>query len=808
MLPTNNVAVTPADDNLNSTSLPESSITSVISERVNRFPSYAAIWSITAGIFALYFLFQPDATAAFSVTITGIALNLFLIGCEKRNWISKHVATNLLLANSVIGITLLAVMTGHRESLLPMFFPIICLIAAHLLGIRAAISWFFLTTLAIYFSYFPPVSLDFQHTPTTFDKLFINLGIGFTVLWLCDQSERFFVKRTNFLESLTEQLQEQTRLLGLAEETAGVGHWHWNLENDEIRCSDELVRIFSIESNTELTIETLLDRFDEEHRSIFQTALSEAQDGGDSFTLELSFVETNQLQHVTCRGFSELDSAGKVSAIFGVVRDDTLLKEATTRLTRKANELKKLASFDPLTGLTNRFQFRRHLNRAVKYAHGENRNIALLVLDMDGFKEINDTLGHATGDLVLQETGKRIKECVSSGDVVSRLGGDEFTVILRDIKTISDVERVAERIVKSLRKPMQFDQTQLEVGASVGASLCPRDAGEADELFTFADTAMYDAKFNGKDVAMYDPKMTEELVNRKRVESKLVNALDRDEFHVVYQPQYNVAKGHIVGFEALIRWEKEGVFISPLEFIPLLESSGQIIEVGKWILAQACEQCSRWNELGYRTRVAVNISPVQFRDPQFVNLVLQTMQRYKLDPSLLDLEITEGLLISDVAQAADTLNQLKSLGCMISVDDFGTGYSSLAYLKNFPIDQLKIDRAFIKDMPEHDDGTIAASIVVLGLSLDMEVLAEGVETLEQLEFLKSHDCHSFQGNFASLPVDPETCETLLSNAGILKGAASGTDCDKLNRAEPKQADIRVLDADTIDNKRKFKPRKS
>jgi len=256
------------------------------------------------------------------------------------------------------------------------------------------------------------------------------------------------------------------------------------------------------------------------------------------------------------------------------------------------------------------------------------------------------------------------------------------------------------------------------------------------------------------------------LPNFSKVESQLSEAVERDEFSLAFQPQYQCRNKHVIGFEALIRWKHDDRIVSPAEFIPVLESSGRIIEIGKWVLSECCQQLKKWELEGHDTRVAINISPVQFRDPAFYDSVVEILEMHDVDPSRIDLEITEGVIISDVNHTAETLNKLKALGCMISIDDFGTGYSSLAYLKNFPIDQLKIDREFVKDIPNGDDGMIASSIIVLGLSLGMEVLAEGVETEEQLAFLTLHDCECFQGYLGSKPVTAEQCSEMLANQQV------------------------------------------
>ena len=264
--------------------------------------------------------------------------------------------------------------------------------------------------------------------------------------------------------------------------------------------------------------------------------------------------------------------------------------------------------------------------------------------------------------------------------------------------------------------------------------------------------------------------MTEDLIRRKKIESQLSDAVDRSEFTLVYQPQYKIQSRKIVAFEALIRWNRDGKVVSPAEFIPVLESSGRIIETGQWILDEVCAQLRQWRSVGFETRIAINVSPVQFRDPDFYDRVVNTLKRHDVPARCIDLEITEGAIISDVNHTADALRKLKALGCKISIDDFGTGYSSLAYLKNFPIDQLKIDREFIRDIPNNDDGMIASSIIVLGLSLGMEVLAEGVETEEQLNFLTRHDCELYQGYFGSKPIAPDECTRLLVDDAVKTSA--------------------------------------
>ena len=715
------------------------------------------LWAFSSS----YILFKRGfeiAVYPYAVMLTLFALAAIL----KLRLLPRSIGVNLFLFTNYIGLLTCSAISQYRESTIEFHFALLCLMAVQMLGMKAAVRWFTLTIGAIFLSlYSPMTSPDQIILGVGPDHLVSAVSLSITVLLVCWASEWSYVHTTSQLQKLADRDREISRMLKLAEETASVGYWHWNVKSNRTVFSDELQRICELPENAE--IESLIELFDSPGREEFQKSLDSAAEKPFSFAVDLSISQGDLKRHVTCRGFSELGANGSVQAVFGVIRDETELRETAQRLLKKADELNHLACVDTLTGLSNRHWFHDQLESLIENTACEKEPIALLVLDMDGFKEINDSLGHSVGDLVLVETADRIKQLAGEDDVVSRLGGDEFTIILRNPESIAQIEILANRIVDSIRKPMEFENTKMQVGASVGISICPRDTNNAGELFTYADTAMYDAKFNSKDVSMYEASMTANLIERKRLEAQLSDAADRDEFSIVYQPQYLIEDQSIVGFEALMRWNRNGKLTSPAEFIPMLESSGKIIEIGNWMLDQTCQQLKSWQNAGIETRIAVNISPIQFRDPDFYDRVVEVLAKNEIDARSLDLEITEGAIISDVNRTVDTLNKLKSLGCMISIDDFGTGYSSLAYLKNFPIDLLKIDRAFIKDIPDRDDGMIASSIVVLGLSLGMEVLAEGVETKEQLEFLALHDCDYFQGYYGSKPLPPEACFRLLMN---------------------------------------------
>jgi diguanylate cyclase (GGDEF)-like protein len=737
--------------------------------RLLRLNYYVGATGLAWLLFCIYYLIAPSVSdLSFPCFIAAmVALGHYFVGNFRL--VKKKNVANSFLACSTLSVVFCALYSDSECALPQYFFPVLCLISAQVLGVKVTVKWYLLVGVATYFCYFPTV---FFHSAIiseySLERMLVNLALSFAVVWMSDQSEQFLDQRSTEFSRLTESLRENARLLELAEETAGVGHWRWNMVDEQFEFSDELNRIIGHESADVPSLGVLLNCFDAKDTHEFYSALMESRETGKPFDCNLRLRKDEEVRFVSARGISERDEDGKVTALFGVIRDDTELKQATTRLAKKAKELRKLASFDPLTGLANRFLFRKHLHHVVRNSVEKDKLSALLVLDMDGFKEVNDTLGHHVGDLVLKRTAKRIRNIVGKENVVARLGGDEFTVILKSPESEAEVIEIGKRIVAKILKPMMIDDSELHVGASIGACLCPVDSHSPDELFTYADTAMYAAKFDGKDIVVYESWMTEELVERKRVESRLSGALLREEFHIVYQPQVSFEGDRINGFEALVRWNHNGETVSPAEFIPMLESSGKIVEVGNWILEEACQQAAVWHRLGYEFTMAINISPAQFREDDFAQNVIKIIVAKNLPPHLIDIEITETMLIADVGQTSRTLKQLRDFGTQISIDDFGTGYSSLAYLKDFPIDRLKIDRTFIKDFPQHDDGMIASSIIVLGQSLDLEVLAEGVETEAQKEFLKANLCNSYQGHLFSPPIEPTECLKMLQRQSLKK----------------------------------------
>lgn len=428
------------------------------------------------------------------------------------------------------------------------------------------------------------------------------------------------------------------------------------------------------------------------------------------------------------------------------------LFELSQKLQKKSEVLHELATTDALTGLINRFQFQKRLKETIDHAQANSESMALFLIDMDGFKEINDTLGHPVGDTALVEIANQLNEAYGKRADVARLGGDEFCVIYPGVRDEDHAAWIANRIYELLTHRYVLEAAEFPMGASVGYALSPLHTQSDHELLAFADTAMFHAKEQKLGHACYVSEMTDRLVTYRTMQEHLSVALENGEFFLEYQPQVNMRTGEVDGVEALLRWNHDGQVIPPYRFIHLLEQSREIVPVSNWIVRVVCRQIAEWREQGYDVRVSVNVSAVQFDDEDFCKTFVDSIQENDISPACLDCEITEGLLIDNVEQAVEKLTQIKDLGISISIDDFGTGYSSLAYLRQFPLDKLKIDRAFIKDIPNEDDGVIASSIIVLARALELKVVAEGVETQEHIDFLNFHDCDEYQGFFKSRPV--------------------------------------------------------
>lgn len=441
------------------------------------------------------------------------------------------------------------------------------------------------------------------------------------------------------------------------------------------------------------------------------------------------------------------------------------IRELFDGLNNNIQDMERLAYYDQLTGLQNRLLFKEQLRAALHGIDREGKGLALLYLDLDHFKDINDSLGHEAGDRLLVEVARRLRRCLRDEDSVARLGGDEFAILLRHIGGARDASLVASKIIETMREPIRLSAREVIVGTSIGITLAPDDSRSIDSLMKYADLAMYQCKDQGRNIyRFYTPEMNVRVEHRINMERDLRLALKRDEFELYFQPQIQVSSGGIVGLEALIRWHhpQEGL-MSPDRFIPLAESCGLIVPVGQWVLRAACEQVRRMQDAGIQgVKVAVNVSARQLNDRNFVADFEQIVKSAGIDPQCLVLEVTESTLMSDAQVALAHLHSVRTLGVGLAIDDFGTGYSSLSYLKRLPVNSLKIDRSFVQDLPDdEEDRAITALIVAMAKSLRYQVVVEGVENEAQLAFLRSCGCEYAQGYYFERPIPADAIMELL-----------------------------------------------
>ncbi len=430
-------------------------------------------------------------------------------------------------------------------------------------------------------------------------------------------------------------------------------------------------------------------------------------------------------------------------------------KDISDRM-RTQERMQFMAHHDALTKLPNRVLFLDRLNQAMARARWHHRHVAVIFIDIDRFMEFNDRIGHSGGDQLLLQLTQRLSSGVRSGDTVARFGGDEFAILLEDMASEKDVSLLAKKLLDTLVPEFVIDNTAYSITASIGVSIFPSDGEDAETLIRNADVAMYRAKDLGRNnYQFYSNEMSARTFERLALENSLRHALMRQEFFLLYQPQYDTHTGKIIGVEALLRWQHPELgMVTPNDFVPLLEETGLIVPVGEWVLRQACQQAHTWHSEGFAgLLMSVNVSSRQFNNPDFSTNIQNIIQTTGIIPSLLELELTESMLMRNASKTISALNTLHHLGVRIAVDDFGTGYSSLNYLRRFPIGTLKIDQSFIRDVAEdQDDAAITTAIIVMGQSLHLRVVAEGVETQTQLEFLQQRGCYLIQGNFLSQPV--------------------------------------------------------
>jgi PAS domain S-box-containing protein len=589
-----------------------------------------------------------------------------------------------------------------------------------------------------------------------------------------------FTHRVKYILRATKLMKElatsEARLEN-AQRMARLGHWEWHTREDAFFCSTQICRIAGLPSAEAVpTFEAFLDLIHPEDKTLFREAIDATRQGQKPLNLEHRLLAGDgTIRFVYHQAEALSDPKGSAVHMMGTLQDITDRKEAEKKI-------RHLAYYDELTSLPNRTFFKKHLDQALKLARHHGRIAGVLMLDLDDFKRVNETFGHAAGDQFLKDVSERLSRFVRINDIVSRpgceemnagvsrFGGDEFTLLLSEIRRAEDAARVARRILKVLSEPFRLNGQDLVLTASAGIALFPHDGDDMDTLLKHADIAMYHAKSRGRNnCQFYTQSMNAESFERLSLENDLRKALDSEELLLHYQPILDINSRKLTGMEALVRWNHptRGMVL-PAEFIPLAEERGLIGPIGEWVLRTACTQNKLWQHAGHApVTVSVNLSHRQFEDPNLYDVVANAVQASGLVPEYLVLELTESTTMKNAESTIASLNKFKELGIRLSVDDFGTGYSSLSCLRRFPLDVLKVDRSFVREITTNADQTeITKAIIALARPLRLKVIAEGVETEEQLVFLRALGCDAVQGFLFSPPVAPDAFARFFTEASV------------------------------------------
>lgn len=553
-----------------------------------------------------------------------------------------------------------------------------------------------------------------------------------------------------------------------AQRIARLGHWEWLIERQELRWSKACHHLLPVGGNCDISqLKLLLQMVHVEDRTTLEESFLHAERNGIEFTLEFRVcVEGERTRILRMQAEPLSDENGVRVSLLGTIQDVTERHETQ-------QQIHELAYYDHVTGLPNRALLYERMNLAISRARRRDEMFALLFLDLDRFKLVNDTLGHDAGDDLLTQVSKRLDDVIRKADLIlklddrsdpeehtiARLGGDEFVVLLSEINKVEDAARVARRISKLIAESYDIEGSRVNISTTIGISVYPHDGCDAETLIKNADIAMYHAKKRGRNgYQFFSEDIQVQALERFALEQELRKAIDLAQFRLVYQPKVFVGDGKVIGVEALIRWDHpERGPIPPLDFITLAEETELIIPLGAWIIEAACEQTRRWHEMGFGDlQIAVNCSSIQLMRANMPELLMAVLERTGLHPSFLEIELTESLLLDDAERGIKILEKLQETGIMTSIDDFGTGFSSMSYLRRLPVDKLKIDQSFVREINNSDsDEAIISAILTLSKNLGLSVVAEGVESQDQLDFLLNRGCDEIQGYLISPPLTPD-----------------------------------------------------
>jgi diguanylate cyclase (GGDEF)-like protein/PAS domain S-box-containing protein len=587
----------------------------------------------------------------------------------------------------------------------------------------------------------------------------ILLGMVITVLvaFIVLNLGRTRLRAIKLARHMTTELRDKEQLLSSITNNISDGIYRSSLESGLIYVNDSLAQMFGYTTGVELmSVPGPILYSDPRRREELQALLEEDFEYHD---------QEVEYQRKDGSRFFGINSAvairgenGEVLYFDGVISDITERKQAE-------HQVYKLAHYDTLTGLPNRSLLRDRLEQAIADSRRRGEHLAVMFLDLDHFKDVNDSLGHEVGDHLLQAVSHRLLECVRHNDSVSRQGGDEFILVLRDISDSTTAALVADKILKTMGGFYNIGTHELHITPSIGISLFPDDGEQVEDLIRNADTAMYQAKDHGRaNYQFFTTEMTRRTHERLSLESELRYALEREELSLFFQPQVDLKTGEIAGAEALLRWNNRNLgVVSPTTFIPVAEQSGLIVPIGEWVLRAVCLQNRAWQDAGLgMIPIAVNLSAIQFRRNDMARIISDILTQSGLDPTMLELELTESVIMQDTRETTEMMRRLNTLGVRLAIDDFGTGYSSLSYLRRFHIDKLKVDQSFVRDITtDPDDAAIISAIINLGRGLNVKVVAEGAETKEQLEFLRRCRCDLIQGYHFSKPLPADAFADLL-----------------------------------------------